>query len=61
MQTILDGPRNLNVFSKADAMEILWTVYPPKGTGLAEAKKSRWIRPIVEGDEAWSLISRSIS
>ncbi|XP_036367700.1 uncharacterized protein LOC115222736 isoform X1 [Octopus sinensis] len=55
-----EDPRNLNVFSKVDIMEILWTIYPPKGTGLSEMKKSRWIRPIVEGDEAWSLLSEDI-
>ncbi|XP_014785362.1 uncharacterized protein LOC106880068 [Octopus bimaculoides] len=55
-----EDPRNLNVFSKVDIMEVLWTIYPPKGTGLTEMKKSRWIRPIIEGDEAWSLLSEDI-
>lgn len=43
-------------FSKCDVLEVLWTIYPPKGVGLTGVKKSRWIRPVIDGEEAWSLL-----
>ncbi|XP_055959503.1 uncharacterized protein LOC126812158 [Patella vulgata] len=45
--------------TRDEVIEILWTVYPPDGTGL-EKRKSTWIRPIVDGVEAWSLLDDKI-
>ncbi|GAB1605533.1 uncharacterized protein LOC115222736 [Argonauta hians] len=55
-----DDSSRVNMFSKVNTMEILWTIYPPKGCGRMEMKKSRWIRPIIDGEEAWSLLSVDI-
>ncbi|KAK3086986.1 hypothetical protein FSP39_000065 [Pinctada imbricata] len=44
---------------KAEAMEVLWTAYPPSACKL-KARSSRWIRPIVNGTEAWSLLDQSM-
>ncbi|XP_071153289.1 uncharacterized protein [Mytilus edulis] len=39
-----------------ESMEILWTLYPPPAANLSHVRKSRWIRPIIQGTEAWSLL-----
>ena len=44
--------------SKGEALDVVWTVYPPPATGLPE-RQSRWIRPLVDGEEAWSLLGAS--
>ena len=41
---------------QSEAMEILWTAYPPAACKLGNTRSSRWIRPIVNGTEAWSLL-----
>jgi hypothetical protein len=46
--------------TKVESMEILWTIYPPAAANLAHLKKSRWIRPILHGTEAWSLLGESV-
>ena len=46
--------------TKVQSMEILWTIYPPPAANLAHLKKSRWIRPILQGTEAWSLLGESV-
>ncbi|ESP04773.1 hypothetical protein LOTGIDRAFT_155995 [Lottia gigantea] len=53
---ILDVCRPLN---KREVIDILLTVYPPEATDL-DARPSRWIRPIVDGTEAWSLFDDEI-
>ena len=44
--------------TKSEALNVVWTVYPPPATGLP-ARESRWIRPLVDGEEAWSLLGAS--
>ena len=44
--------------TKGEALDVVWTVYPPPATGLP-ARESRWIRPLVDGEEAWSLLGAS--
>ncbi|KAJ8300377.1 hypothetical protein KUTeg_021896 [Tegillarca granosa] len=44
--------------NKVETMEIFWTVYPPSASNIS--KKSRWIRPIIEGTEAWTLLDKNI-
>lgn len=39
----------------ANARDVIWTLFPPSAAGLLP-KKSRWIRPLVDGKEAWSLL-----
>lgn len=41
---------------QSEALEVLWTTYPPEACKLNYLKISRWIRPIVDGKEAWSLL-----
>ncbi|PVD22232.1 hypothetical protein C0Q70_18038 [Pomacea canaliculata] len=43
----------------ANARDVIWTLFPPSAAGLLP-KKSRWIRPLVDGKEAWSLLDDDI-
>lgn len=45
--------------SLSEVMDVTWTIYPPRATGLSP-RKSRWIRPIVDGVEAWSFLGLSL-
>ncbi|XP_052090764.1 uncharacterized protein LOC127727690 [Mytilus californianus] len=45
--------------TKIESMEILWTLYPPPAANLSHVRKSRWIRPIIQGTEAWSLLDEN--
>ena len=44
--------------TKGEALDVVWTVYPPPATGLPR-RQSRWIRPLVDGEEAWSMLGAS--
>ncbi|KAL3870307.1 hypothetical protein ACJMK2_038383 [Sinanodonta woodiana] len=46
--------------SQSEALDIIWTIYPPTASGLSENRTSRWIRPIIDGEEAWSLLDEKI-
>ncbi|XP_064653040.1 uncharacterized protein LOC135503409 [Lineus longissimus] len=37
---------------KNEVMDILWTIYVPKATGLKDVRRSTWVRPIVHDEEA---------
>ena len=39
---------------QSEALEVVWTCYPPYVSGIV--RPSRWIRPIVKGKEAWSML-----
>lgn len=39
-------------YSKAQVVEIAFQIYVPKGTKLTDTRKSTWLNPIVDGDEA---------
>ena len=41
---------------QSEALEVLWTAYPPECCQLSSLRISRWIRPIIDGKEAWSLL-----
>ncbi|XP_060605128.1 collagen alpha-1(XIV) chain-like [Ruditapes philippinarum] len=43
---------------QSEALEVIWTCYPPLVCGIT--RSSRWIRPIVKGKEAWSLLDDDI-
>ncbi|XP_041370876.1 uncharacterized protein LOC121384520 isoform X2 [Gigantopelta aegis] len=45
--------------TREEALEVVWTLYPPQAAGI-QARKSRWIRPVVGGTEAWSLLDERI-
>ena len=44
---------------KKEALELVWTVYPPSGAALPP-RASRWLRPLVDGQEAWALMGASV-
>ena len=39
-------------YTKAQIVEIAFQIYVPKGTKLSSTRKSTWMNPIVDGDEA---------
>ena len=39
-------------YTKAQIVEIAFQIYVPKGTKLSSTRKSTWLNPIVDGDEA---------
>ncbi|XP_052790966.1 cartilage matrix protein-like isoform X1 [Mya arenaria] len=46
--------------SQSPSLELVWNCYPPEACGLAHARRSRWIRPVVKGQEAWALLDDNI-
>lgn len=40
---------------QSEALELLWTIYPPEGTGLDTYKRSTWMRPLVDEEEICSV------
>ncbi|KAL4219316.1 dendrite reproteinration [Mactra antiquata] len=45
---------------QSEALDVIWTSYPPLACQLEHVKVSRWIRPIVNGKEAWSTLDDEI-
>ncbi|KAL8606431.1 hypothetical protein ACOMHN_060336 [Nucella lapillus] len=45
--------------SKSEALEVVWTLQPLPASGL-NAPRSRWIRPLVDGEPAWGLLDEKI-
>ena len=41
---------------KHEVLEITFQLYPPKGTGIGNTRKSTWMYPIINGEEAVKLI-----
>ncbi|XP_048245837.1 uncharacterized protein LOC125377066 [Haliotis rufescens] len=56
VQPVRDACRPLD---RDEALEVIWSLYPPKASDV-EARKSRWIRPVVQETEAWSLLDDRI-
>ena len=46
--------KNRGLF-KQEVLEITFQIYPLKGTGLQSNRKSTWLNPIVDGEEAVKL------
>merc|ERR1712048_600091 len=46
--SLIDLLRN-RLFSRNDAVEILFQIYAPEGTGLKNKRKSTWLCPVVNG------------
>ena len=46
--------------TKAEAVEVLFQIYVPKGTGLklSEVRKSTWMNPLIDGQDAIQLLSK---
>ena len=42
--------------SQSETLEIVWTAYPPEACDLQDKARSRWIRPVVGGKEAYALL-----
>jgi len=43
---------------KSDALNLLFYIYVPPGTGLTNTRQSTWMNPIIDGVEAKKLIGR---
>ena len=39
-------------YTKAQIVEVAFQIYVPKGTKLTDTRKSTWLNPIIDGDEA---------
>jgi hypothetical protein len=42
-------------FSREVTFDIIYYIYPPKGTGLKSVRKSNWLSPIVDGEDCLKL------
>ncbi|KAI0211917.1 hypothetical protein LSAT2_003224 [Lamellibrachia satsuma] len=41
---------------KNEVMEVMFQLYPPRGTGLSNVRRSTWMSPLVDGEEALKLL-----
>ena len=41
---------------KHEVLEIAFQIYPPRGTGIINTRKSTWLNPIIDGEEAIKLV-----
>ncbi len=43
---------------KQEVLELTFHLYPPRGTGIINTRKSTWMSPIVDGVEAIRLVGQ---
>lgn len=57
---VLAAPAKGRDLTKAEAVEVLFQIYVPKGTGLklSDVRKSTWINPLIDGRDAMHLLSK---
>ncbi|XP_028401468.1 uncharacterized protein LOC114524554 isoform X2 [Dendronephthya gigantea] len=56
---IKDSPKGRNL-TKSEAVEIVFQIYIPKGTGLnlADVRKSTWMNPLIDGQDVKKILSK---
>ncbi|XP_023930673.1 uncharacterized protein LOC106165523 [Lingula anatina] len=47
--------KNKRGLHKEEALELTFQIYVPEATGLQNRRKSTWMNPIIDGEEAWKL------
>ena len=45
---------------KHEVLEVTFQIYPPRGTGIVNQRKSTWMNPIVNGEEANKLMGKRV-
>ncbi len=45
---------------KHEVLEVTFQIYPPRGTGIINQRKSTWMNPIVNGEEANKLMGETV-
>ena len=44
---------------KQDVLEILFQLYPPEGSRITSKRRSTWLTPIIDGEEALKIMGMS--
>lgn len=54
-----DSPKSRNL-TKLEAVEIVFQIYIPEGTGLdlADVRKSTWMNPLIDGQDVKKILSK---
>ncbi|CAB4021426.1 Structure-specific endonuclease subunit SLX4, partial [Paramuricea clavata] len=54
-----DSPKGRNL-TKSEAVEVVFQIYIPKGTGLtlADVRKSTWMNPLIDGQDVKKILSK---
>lgn len=57
--SVLASPKGKSL-TKAEAIEVLFQIYVPKGTGmkLSDVRKSTWLNPLQDGQDIMHLLSK---
>ena len=42
--------------TKNQALELVFQIYPPNAAGKADVRKSTWMSPIIDGEEAIKML-----
>lgn len=55
--------RYSEVIKKSNAIELLFTLYPPQGAkvNISTRLRSTWLRPIVDGEEGYKYIGKMLA
>lgn len=43
---------------KKEVLDIIFEIYKPEGTGMSGDRKSTWLHPIVDGEDAMKLLGK---
>ena len=54
------GPPKGRNLTKSEAVEVVFQIYIPKGTGLtlADVRKSTWMNPLIDGQDVKKVLSK---
>lgn len=49
---------DVHMYTKSDIVDITFQIYIPRGTNLKNTRKSTWMNPLINGEEAVKLIGK---
>lgn len=45
---------------KREVLDVVFEIYKPEGTGIVNDRKSTWLHPIVDGEDALKLVGECV-
>lgn len=47
-----------STLKKREVLDLVFEIYKPEGTGITDDRKSTWLHPIVDGEDAMKLLGK---
>ena len=48
-----------STLKKREVLDLVFEIYKPEGTGIGNDRKSTWLHPIVDGEDAMKLLGNT--